>query len=212
MDPETHTLLVSRDVVFDETTFDSRLPTQSPSSSNKIFSPTDDEFESPSADEGFQDDLGIVENFKHSIGIETCSHTSKEVQSLLCDSHLSSLLDLSTRILTRSHTRNEVNLALMSSIEESTKLDTISKALSQPHWKHAMNVEYESLMKSHTWDLVDLPPEKEPIGYKWVFKTKYKADGSINKYKVCLVAKGYAQQEGIDFEETFAPTTKLKTI
>ena len=75
-----------------------------------------------------------------------------------------------------------------------------------------MDSEYQSVMKNNTWQLVDLPPGKKPIGCRWIFKTKYKSDGTIDKYKARLVEKGYAQQEGIDYEETFAPTAKIKTI
>lgn len=52
-------------------------------------------------------------------------------------------------------------------------------------------------------ELVDLPPDKDAIGLKWVFGTKYHANGSIDKHKALLVVKGYAQQYDIDFEETF---------
>lgn len=60
--------------------------------------------------------------------------------------------------------------------------------------------------------MVDLPPGKKAIGCKWMFKTKYKVNGTLNKHKSQLVSKGYAQKEGIDYEDKFSPTTKMKTI
>jgi hypothetical protein len=75
-----------------------------------------------------------------------------------------------------------------------------------------MEAEHESLMKNQTWDLTALPSGKKPIGCKWVYKIKYKADGTLDKYKAWLVAKGFSQRESIDYEETFAPTTKMSTI
>lgn len=54
-----------------------------------------------------------------------------------------------------------------------------------------------------------LPKGKDVIGTKWVYKTKYKLDGSINKHKACLFAKSYAQNEGIDYIETFALVVKM---
>eukprot|EP00253_Pinus_taeda_P026206 PITA_26206 len=79
-------------------------------------------------------------------------------------------------------------------------------------WRVAMNEEMESILRNDTWDLVELPKNKIPIGCKWMFKQKMNADGSIDKLKVRLVAKGYSQKEGIDFDDTFAPVAKLNTI
>ncbi|KAL0453733.1 UNVERIFIED_CONTAM: Retrovirus-related Pol polyprotein from transposon TNT 1-94 [Sesamum latifolium] len=60
------------------------------------------------------------------------------------------------------------------------------------------------MAKNNVWELVDLPAGRKTIGNKWVLKFKRKADGSIDKFKVWLVAKGYTQKEGIDYEETFS--------
>ena len=59
-------------------------------------------------------------------------------------------------------------------------------------WVEAMNEEYNSIMKNQTWELTELPKDKTPIGYKWLFKYKLKSDGSIERFKARLVAKGYA--------------------
>eukprot|EP01018_Ginkgo_biloba_P002260 Gb_17709 [translate_table: standard] len=75
-----------------------------------------------------------------------------------------------------------------------------------------MQVEYDTLMRNNTWDLVVLPSGKKPIGCKWVYKVKCKVDGTLDKYKARLIAKGFSQVEGIDYDETFAPTTKMSTI
>jgi hypothetical protein len=70
-------------------------------------------------------------------------------------------------------------------------------------WKKAMVEEMASLDKNETWDLVDFPAIRNPIGRKWVFKKKLNAEGKVEKYKSHLVAKGYSQVEGIDFGEIF---------
>ena len=54
-------------------------------------------------------------------------------------------------------------------------------------------------MSNHTWELVELPPKVKPIDCKWIFKRKLKSDGTIDKYKVHLVAKGYKQKHNVDF-------------
>ena len=59
---------------------------------------------------------------------------------------------------------------------------------------------------------MDKPLHKKAIGVKWVYRTKQNADGSINKYKVKLVVKGYTQVFSVDFSEMFAPVARLDTI
>ena len=67
-----------------------------------------------------------------------------------------------------------------------------------------MKEELESMQNNQVWDLVDLPSNRKAIGNKWVLKIKQKANGSIENYKTQLVAKGYTQQEGINYEETLS--------
>jgi hypothetical protein len=66
--------------------------------------------------------------------------------------------------------------------------------------------------KHDVWDLVELPPGKRAIGCKWVFRTKYNADGSIAKLKARICAKGYSQVEGVDYDETYAPVARLSSL
>ena len=68
-----------------------------------------------------------------------------------------------------------------------------------------MKEELDALSKNHTWDLVTLPPRKFLVDCKWIYKIKTRFDGSIERYKACHVAKGFTQEYGIDYEETFAP-------
>ena len=58
-----------------------------------------------------------------------------------------------------------------------------------PYWKEVINDEVESILQNHTWELVDLPPGSKPLGYKWIFKKKMKADGYIDKYKPDWLSK-----------------------
>lgn len=85
-------------------------------------------------------------------------------------------------------------------------------ALKLTPWKIAMEEEMHALHKNNTWSLVPKPPNTNIVGSKWIFKTKLKEDGSLERHKARLVARGYSQVEGVDFSETFSLVIKPTTI
>jgi hypothetical protein len=109
---------------------------------------------------------------------------------------LSSILNYNQ--LSPSH--KAFSLSLISHIEPKF----FHQAVKLPEWREAMQAELDALQANNTWYLNTLPPGKKAIGYKWVYKTKLKAYGSIERHKARLVAKGYTQSEGLDCHETFS--------
>uniref|UniRef100_A0A2N9GX95 Uncharacterized protein n=1 Tax=Fagus sylvatica TaxID=28930 RepID=A0A2N9GX95_FAGSY len=86
------------------------------------------------------------------------------------------------------------------------------EAVQDKKWRNAMNEEIKAIKKNDTWELTTLPHGKKAIGVKWVYKMKKNAKGEVERYKARLVVKGYSQQQGIDYDEVFAPVARLETI
>ena len=99
--------------------------------------------------------------------------------------------------------------------EDVQEPQSYNEAVNSPqaeNWRKAMQTEYNSLMDNNTWTLVNEPEDQQVLPGKWVYKVKYGADGQVDKLKARYVAKGYAQVEGLDFFDTYAPTCKPETF
>jgi hypothetical protein len=97
----------------------------------------------------------------------------------------------------------------------STKPRLFQEAMHRPDadlWFKAASEEIDAHCSNSTWESVQLPAGRRAMGCCWVFKVKQNADGTVERYKACLVAKGYSQCPGVDFDETFAPTAKWAAL
>jgi hypothetical protein len=97
-------------------------------------------------------------------------------------------------------------------------VDDLPKTLSETYasldaqyCKEAIQNEMNSILTNRTWEIYDCPVGCKSVGCKWIFKKKLKPDGTIDKYKVRLVAKGFTQKEGEDFFYSYSPITRLTT-
>lgn len=145
---------------------------------------------------------------------------SRRVPRWLLDTLRESHIDVPLPTRTRSRRAHGMSIDYHAcegtySEDEPTQVDepvSFEEAAEDPNWMQAMQSEYDSIMKNETWYLTDLPLGKKAIGVKWVYKIKRNADGTVSRYKARLVAKGYAQEKGIDYDETFAPTSRMTTV
>jgi len=85
------------------------------------------------------------------------------------------------------------HVACLTAIEEFPVPSSYEQAAKHPGWVAAMNKEIDALQINNTWEVVDLPPNKKAISCKWVYKTKLKSDGSLERLKARLVIRGFTQ-------------------
>ena len=102
----------------------------------------------------------------------------------------------------------QVHLSLLSTIEPNNFAD----ASQDENWMKAMHEELDQIKRNDTWELESRPKDKNVIDTKWIFRNKVDENGQVTRSKARLVCKGYAQIEGIDFDETFAPVARMEAI
>lgn len=92
---------------------------------------------------------------------------------------------------------------------------TYSEAINSHHsneWLEAMHEEINAIKENNTWEVADLPYGRKAIGSKWVFKTKKDENGAVKQRKARLVAQGFSQKFGVDYDEIFAPVARTSTL
>lgn len=106
-------------------------------------------------------------------------------------------------------------LAFHTTITDEEEPSTFAEAMALPdasQWKAAIDDEYNSLVTNNTWILVDKPEGCNLVGTRWIFKKKLDANGNTTRYKARLVAQGFSQSKGIDYNETFTSVAKFTTV
>ena len=98
-----------------------------------------------------------------------------------------------------SHRLSKPFQAFVYSFDSITLPKTVDDALSSSSWRQAMEEELQALAQNHTWDLVPLPQGKHVVGNQWVYAVKEHSDGSLERYKARVVAKGFTQKYGLDY-------------
>ncbi|KAJ9567612.1 hypothetical protein OSB04_003578 [Centaurea solstitialis] len=132
--------------------------------------------------------------------------------------HPSSLVigDIQSPMITRKQSKDlgfqNPHSAMFSCFLSQTEPKKVFDAMKDPSWIEAMQEELLQFVLQHVWDLTDLPRGHRAIGTKWIFRNKKDEKGIVIKNKARLVAQGYTQEEGIDYDDVFAPVARIEAI
>ncbi|KAI3754579.1 hypothetical protein L1987_54366 [Smallanthus sonchifolius] len=139
------------------------------------------------------------------------------VHAVNADNAIAENIELDNAVEDSSTLNEESPDQNQSNLEEGIQLEVvepkkIDEALKHSRWIEAMQEELLQFKRQDVWKLVDLPPGKYAIGTRWVFRNKQDERGIVVKNKARLVAQGYTQEEGIDYDEVFTPVARLEAI
>ena len=97
-------------------------------------------------------------------------------------------------------------------VAEVAKPSKFQEATQHQVWVDAMKEEYSYIMTNDVWEVVSRPEDKSVVDIRWIYKIKYTADGSVEKYKARFVEKRYSHKEWVDYKVTFAPVSRYTSI
>ncbi|KAJ9542614.1 hypothetical protein OSB04_029120 [Centaurea solstitialis] len=124
--------------------------------------------------------------------------------------------DVASPMITRKQSREagyvNTHSGMLSCFLSQNEPKKVLDAMKDPSWIEAMQEELLQFVLQHVWDLVDLPKGHRVIGTKWIFRNKTDERGIVIKNKARLVAQGYTQEEGIDYDDVFAPVARIEAI
>ena len=202
-DPQRCRVLFSRDVIFDETKVgieeqeqESKFDDSETSNSRTV--------EITSTNDSNQDEIPINE-----------MTTNDEVQ----EDTIEEMNEEETQELRRSNRSRQppdyygvwVN-AVEDQIGEPTTYEEAVSSKDGDKWKRAMEEEMDSIKRNNVWELQELPKGRKTVGSKWVFRKKFNEEGAVERYKARIVAQGYSQKPGLDYDETFCPVVRFESL
>lgn len=209
MDLETNNIFISRNVVFHEEVFP-LLKKNGSADENDFFTPMDSESSgnTPSPNISFP---------SHSPDkIPSVSHSRpKKPPSHLKDYHCYSTTTETPFPISSSLSYSKLSSsyhAYINNISQISIPTSFAEAQKSKEWGEAVDVEFNAMEATHTWDVTTLPPGKKAVGCRLLYSLKFNADGTLERRKVRLVAKGYTQKEGQDYNDTFSPVAKMATV
>ena len=209
MDLETNNIFISRNVVFHEEVFP-LLKKNGSADENDFFTPMDSESSgnTPSPNISFP---------SHSPDkIPSVSHSRpKKPPSHLKDYHCYSTTTETPFPISSSLSYSKLSSsyhAYINNISQISIPTSFAEAQKSKEWGEAVDVEFNAMEATHTWDVTTLPPGKKAVGCRLLYSLKFNADGTLERRKVRLVAKGYTQKEGQDYNDIFSPVAKMATV
>ena len=203
LNKQTNVIKISRDVIFLDKIQEKEKDYET--HDEIIFSNTETHHE----DESSLEDGSSEDDF-HSTG-ETDSDNVEHLQSEVVEQTMCRRSERSNRGVPPDRYMANLNLIKNEESEPRSVKEALS-SFNKNKWKKAMDEEINSLNENSTWDIVPLPKDSNLVTCKWVFKTKCSADGNTERYKARLVARGFSQKYGIDYDEVFAPVVRQTTF